>query len=844
MKKAKLLVFLLAAFMTLSFAMTGCRGGGTSTNETPEAKKPWEDGKTYTYRMAPSDLPTAWNLHTYESNSSTYVLDYSSDALYTFDYNDDYTGFQIVPSMAAADPVDVTADYVGKYGVTEADAEEGGKVYKIAIKEGLKFDNGADLDANSFVESMKLLLAPEAANFRADNVYQSGQLKIHNAENYVKQGQTVDEDNYDTAKIASKADLTKGADGAYYYQEGQPLKFAIGATCSYLGTALKNYAPYLEQTAFAELLTYCDEDGFAPVTDETWELLKTAIYTANWGWEDETCVPFYMQYTYEYKSLDFSEVGFFAPSSHELVVVLKNPMALNFWLRRELCTSFFLVYAPLYKECISSNQGVYTNNYGTSLDTYVGYGPYKLTTYVQDSEIKLERNMQWHGYADGTYVEGTYMTDAVSFKKVNDEATRLEMFLKGEIDSYGLQPADMEDYLGSKYTYFTDTESTWYLAMNPDYDTLSGIQAKATPETAGNEVNKTVLCLQEFRQALSYSVNRAEFNATFSPSSGIAKALLSSMIVADPESGLSYRATEEGKDAILEFWGLSDAWGEGKEYATKDEAIESITGFDPAGAKDLFTAAYNKAVEEGYISAAAAESGKWEVQIVIGIPVIANYYTKGAEWFANTWKEAVKGTPFEGHLVVTPSQELGSTSFGSYLREGKVDVLFGVGYGGDMFNPYSMMDCFTGSLQYDPFTDKDDIDLDVEIDGKTLRASLYAWVSECLQGDTIIATVIGEDGEPTKETVEIEAGSNAEGALRVQILAAAEAKILTIANIFPLQTDASASMRCMRVNFKSKEYVLGMGFGGIQYYTYAMDDAEFLAYAASCEGGILNYKAS
>ena len=76
--------------------------------------------------------------------------------------------------MAADYPVAVTKDYVGKYGIVEGDEN---KAYKIVLKDTLTFDNGEKLDANSFVASMKLLLNPQAANYRADNVYQAGQLK-------------------------------------------------------------------------------------------------------------------------------------------------------------------------------------------------------------------------------------------------------------------------------------------------------------------------------------------------------------------------------------------------------------------------------------------------------------------------------------------------------------------------------------------------------------------------------------------------------------------------------------------------------------------------------------------
>ena len=173
-----------------------------------------DDGKTYSYRMGPADLPDAWNIHTYQSNSSTYVLDYSSDALYTFDYNDDYSGYVIVPSMAKDYPVDVTSEYVGKYGIVAGDEN---KAYKIVLRDDLKFDNGAVLNAESFVASMKLLLNPEAANFRADNVYKSGQIKIHNAEEYVKQNSYALAEfvsaNYGDDEYIDPADFTKTADG-------------------------------------------------------------------------------------------------------------------------------------------------------------------------------------------------------------------------------------------------------------------------------------------------------------------------------------------------------------------------------------------------------------------------------------------------------------------------------------------------------------------------------------------------------------------------------------------------------------------------------------------------------
>lgn len=1011
-KKLLMLIAMVLVVVLCASVLTACKKDKDKDKD--------KDSKVYTYRMGPADLPTSWNYHTYQSNSSTYILDYASDSLYTFDYNDDLSGYKIVPSMAAGDPKDVTAEYVGKYGINEGMKN---KVYAIPLKTNLKFDNGEVINANTFVESMKLLLDPTAKNFRADNTYKSGDLKIFNAEQYVKQNSYGTGDSF---FVANKLDpkkvketyipvdqFTEDKDG-YLMHDGKNVVLDINNGGDW-GDSLAKYADKLitgyetdEATGRYKIFdkdgkwiltrspekdaevkdflfydldgnklpqryvneagtawVYLDKDGkiveawagckpkslsscydplvaaandfgvlkltkallknlqdciamlhgFKSVEEyaapkgeyadllvkyynklnteenakalkEAWDKLtdedkaelvsvKYKVYDAEKKiWTDKTGVKNadeYVEYnvyvtadnyatadsqpndyayvefeemvfygTY-YSSLDFKEVGFFAKDENTLCVVLKNAMEDNFYLRYELCTSFFLVNPTLYKNCITNSGGVYNNKYGTSVDTFVGYGPYKLTQYVADSTIVLEKNPLWHGFSADEYKKGTYQTDRVVYTLVKDDALRLEMFLKGELDSYGLQAKDMSDYITSDYIYYTDSESTWYLAMNPDFNNLKTLQESATSAT-GKKVVKTVLSIQEFRQALSYSLDREQFNLRLSPTSGIAKALLSAMIVADPESGRTYRSLDEAKDAILEFWGLSDHWGEGKEYATRDEAIASITGYDPAGAKNLFNVAYDKAVEAGMLKKG---DDNWVVQIVIGIPVTANFYTDGAEFLSTNWKNAVKGTAFEGHLEFINSQELGGTTFGEYLRNGSVDLLFGVGYGGSMFNPYSMMDCFTGSLQYDKFTDMKTKTMDVTYDfgegKKTYRASLYEWVSECLQGEKIKAYVVDAEGNKTSEFIEVSAGSSDPAARRIAILARAETEIMRLSNIFPVQTDSTAALKGMRINYKTEDYVVGMGRGGIQYYTYSMSDAEFADYVKK-QGGVLNYK--
>ncbi|NLZ75071.1 MAG: hypothetical protein GX914_01050 [Erysipelotrichia bacterium] len=59
--------------------------------------------------------------------------------------------------------------------------------------------------------------------------------------------------------------------------------------------------------------------------------------------------------------------------------------------------------------------------------------------------------------------------------------------------------------------------------------------------------------------------------------------------------------------------------------------------------------------------------------------------------------------------------------------------------------------------------------------------------------------------------------------------------------MIPINLDASAALKGMRVKYYTEEYIFGVGRGGVQYYTYAMNDAEWNAYVAE-QGGTLDYK--
>ena len=290
MKRVLSLVLALALMVSAGAILTAC--GDENVDDTTTADEttaesttgstlpdfivelPKQEGAEYTYNSYLSTFPTLWNPHDYETATDATILDYASAGFYTFDYNETFDGYALVPDMAVGEPVDVTADYVGEeWGIAEG---ETAKAWKVTIRSDIKWQDGTPITAQSFVNSTQLLLNPVAGNYRADSVY-SGSFKIVNAKNYFYGGQTVDEDNGAT-EAYTLADLVKGEDGVYTTADGKPVYFSATKAIDWCnGNSLQRYVDayadaYFNMTNWEAVLAAHDADGKMAVTDENIEL--------------------------------------------------------------------------------------------------------------------------------------------------------------------------------------------------------------------------------------------------------------------------------------------------------------------------------------------------------------------------------------------------------------------------------------------------------------------------------------------------------------------------------------------------------------------------------------------
>ena len=809
----------------LALVMALCMLCGVAVAEEAEA--------TYTYNTYMSEFPTVWSPFQMQTETDSELSDYLTDGFYGFDFNETYDGYVMVPRMATEFPVDVTADYVGeKWGIAEG---ETGRAWKISLRDDLKWQDGTAISAADFVKSAQYLLNPKAANYRADSYY-SGQLVIKNAQGYAYSGREVSyQENNTNGERFVVADFTKGEDGVYLTNQGKVVYIAVKAGLSdwLSGNSLEKYVNAYGDANFGmenweALAGAANEDGYVALTDETMGWLVSVIATnPNWG-ESEANVPDYLAYDYVNPTVEWDNVGFLATGDNEITLVLDKALE-GFYLHYNL-TGSYLVNIPLYESLIVETDGVFTNAYGTSLETSFSYGPWMLTKYQSDKEIELVKNPYWYGYALPEN-EGLYQTTCIHYDCIEQPETAYEMFFAGKLDAKGLDKDHMADYIDSEYTYLSEGDSVFAMVFNPDLEALTENQ-----KAAGENVNKTILTVKEFRMAMSFAMDRQAFCLATSPMNAPAFALYSGQIVSDPELGEFYRTTEEAKDVIVNFWALNDEIGEDKLYADKDEAIDALTGYNLAQAKEYFDKAYDIAIAEGLMDEDDV------VTIIVGTPnATTAFYNAGYDFIVNNYTEAVKGTKLEGKIAFTRDSTLGN-GYSDALKANTVDMLFGVGYTGSTFDPYGLMEAYTSSgYQYDPAWDTTAAKLTINLDGVNYTASVWDWTTS-MTGIAITATAdaITVPGIGTMKDVELTLDPAMTTSNKL-ILAALENAVLQNYDFIPLMGDSGATLKGMQIEYFLEDEVFPMGRGGIKYMTYNMTDAEWDAFVVE-QGGILNYK--
>ncbi len=842
---------LLLAVLMLAAIFAGCgkkeavdSSGQTAadlqTAGTDTAAEPAQDENgTYTNNMAVSYLPVNWNPHASQDSVGGDVQTYIFMNLYDFDYNDDYSGYVIEPSMAAADPVDVTDQYVGEeWGIEEG---ETGKAFRISLIKDACWDDGTPINADSYINSMKLLLDPDMMNYRASDYYGSG-VCIHNAKNYVYAGKEspltvreyMDQEGYDDldAFVADYADVASYIDWNYSF--GDTYDAATGewtgaAEDGVVESGMNLADLYSLYVASAVEMGLTSEDGARE-------------------WFLDECSG-----GYALPAVSFDQVGIQKVDDYTFDLILDKELV-GFYIKYNLCTNW-LVKEDLYESCKTQDEtGTWSSTYCTDVQTTPSTGPYKLTGFTLDQQMVWERNENWWGYTDayadeyGTFIRGIdgqecrqYMTDKIVWTVASDTSTREEMFLKGQLDNLGLNGDQLSTYSSSDALYFTEGESTYYGVLCSDYsmllgreNILNGGDADADPASCATpyKYNKTILAIDEFRQALSYSIDRTALCAALYPAGTAAYSLYSNSIMADPENSIPLNDFEAIRAGICDVWGVT--YGEGGEFATLDEAYDAITGYNLDEARKLVDEAVDKAIENGWMTEDSI------VVIVNGDSSASDTSTKWYNFFKASFEELVKGTKLEGKFQYDSDFTLGNEWF-TKIQNGEVDVFWGAGWTGSALNPYELFEVYVDNgsskdsyYQYDQWVNWCEYDLTMrfDVDGtgeKDYTYNLYQWF-EVING-------LDNDNEGLPNW----GFGKVEDTVRAEVLAKMQTIVLENYTTIPMMNQGSVQLKSYKINFGQEEYIYGLGRGGNRYMTFNYTDAQWSEYCAGQSGGILTY---
>ena len=827
-KKLLMLIAMVLVVVLCASVLTACKKDkGNGDGNVTKPGTGWEDPKMYTMREYTAQMPSQWCTILSSDNVNNTMESYFTSAFYVFNYKFDANG-KIVPGAytveysAATKLEDVTKKYAGKYGLA-ADAEKG-QAFAMTLRNDLKWDDGTPIKAADFVYTMMQQLSPKYLFATASNYY-SGNYVIHNAQNYVKQGQKGWFDNGNMNLAYS--DLALGADGKYTLKGNEctialkkPLVWLQGNT---LDSYVTNAPQYFDTAAYASLLALADANGDVAVTAESLALLTTVITAkAAWGETKENTVG-YMYVNYEYPAMDFSEVGYFVgDNEYELVMVIDgtlNPLDAEGNLTYEAGYYFSnwpLVKKDLWERCEDQSKTPYANSYCTTQEKSASWGPYKLTNYQDQKTYTVSRNDKWFGYGLPQYAN-QYQTDAIVTEKIEEWDTAWLAFQKGNLDGIGMDVKIAADYRTSKRAYFTPETYTFDL----------NIQSNATSKT--DKRNNLLLNYADFRKAISLSLDRDDYCAKNNPSSQAALGLLNSMYYYDVENGKVYRDTIQAKEAILNAYGATKnadgSWKVGETtYTDIEDALDATTGYNLTLARQLVESAVAQAKKDGKYS-----DGD-EIILTYGIETQSANTDRVKNWFQAAFDNMTKGTSIEGKVKIEYFM-FSSATWSEQFADGEYDLCFGA-WGNAPFNPAYLL-CETQisdenryAVKWDPTT--------VEVTVKATPDDKHKdgnYTYNLAQWRLILQ---GKDGCPVNF-------KNFPMEDQLAALGAVETAILKEYYSIPVFSRYSASLMGYKVDYISYEYNTFMGYGGIRYMTFNYDDTAWAEFVAS-NNNILNYK--
>ncbi len=758
-----------------------------------------EAAATYTYRQAISSTPANFNPHDLSADGAFMVLGYTSMGFVGvgMDENKDF-----VRTYEMADSIeDITAEFAQKekYGIAEG---EKNRVWQIKLNQNAKWENGDIINADTYLYSMQQVLDAKMKNHRATE-FTDGITAIYKAKDYMFNGQRA------PVYLNMGESQNSITDGRAYDVNGQALYYSLDEIVPVLGCTLtENYEAFPDKfkangVDYFELLKNnpTTEYGFYVATEEMVEALKTVA-----GGLGNSELWYVLTFTAVQYDATWEDVGFYKEDDYTLIYITEAPIEKTDLLGK--FSTCFIVHPETYERCKTQKGDLITSNYGTSVDTYLSCGPYKLVSVENDKQLVFTRNENWYGYSDPDY-EGMYQTTDIRCDVIENHESQLGKFLMGQIDDIVMNAEDMKTYKYSDYLLKADESMVFSICFNTNLEELIALE-----DRAGDGRNRRVGAYDAFREAFSYAINRKDFTengtAGSKPQYGILNGMYYYDILNDANS--IYRNTDIAKQVIVDHYGIE--YGEGKTFATLDDAYKSVTGFDLEKAKVLFRQVYDQMIADGNYTAGQ----QILLTCIASEQQSLNAEKKSQEALLNQYiAEATKGTGFEGKIEIKFTNS--PTMYNDFVN-GNAEMILSVKYGADM-SPYYQMSKYIDagnfvvpeSKAYNPKGEE----LTIEINGEAITDTVHRWCKSINTGGDYV---------------------NAPVETKLLIMSRLEAFLIDEYIDIPIYSRCQVSMHSKKVQPGSDVYNPFYDFGGVAYMTYNYTDTQWETYLAEHPSGI------
>ena len=752
----------------------------------------------HTLSLSTEAMPACWNAHAWQSETDYLICSLLTAPLVNIGLSEGEDGrtadswiFEMAESVE-----DVTESWedAAAWGVEEG---QRGRVWRISLRPGVCWDDedATPVTADSYLYSMRVLLSPEMDNFRSA-AFCGGGAELLGADAYRHSGADVWEENalsgggftYPAEEWTfDDADACLAPDGtALFFSLRSPLRVWLG------GSSLEDYyrAGYVPEEVYSGLLALADENGYVPVTRESMDLLYSFTGSDAWGREKEEDLAYYTAFRRTWPAVGWDSVGLLKEDDSTLIYICAGE-AEEFDLLYALTTPW-LVYEPLYESGRFEYAGRRYTDYGTSPETSISCGPYRLTE-MGERSLTLEKNESWCKLCAS---DGSYETDRVKLELLSRSEAE-KRFLDGELDL--LIPAEdraLPEAEGAT-VLLQDDAYTYRFFMATDAEALERLQTIASV-AQGQPVNKTCLSNDAFREALSCALDRAAFAEADEEACRPQLGIVSDLYLYDVTHDLAsrYRTSTWGMTAIC------SAYGSGvPDPEELRETYDACTGYDPDRARYLFQLACEQ----------MRESGLWteDMTILLDCAVSAGELTeariKQNELVQRMLDEATRGTDLDGKLRLRfCAKEDRYTA----VAAGEIEMGYGA-WGGAAFDPYGLMQCYLdpdfNTIQEGCGFDPEHKLLTLLLDEEPVTKTYTEWCRELLPGAEAAA-------DPQR---------------RVQLLALVEEALLKERRFLVAASGAKKLLLSPKVEPGSENYSILSFFGGIRSLRFHFDDAQW-----------------